>query len=51
MKGIDARLRALERKAEGEAPAAVILFGDDPVPGGITEHTTVLRFEEEDRGL
>ena len=51
MKGIDARLTTLERKAKGEGPAVVILFGDDPVPDNVTERTTVLRFDEEDRGL
>jgi len=48
---IDARLRRLEAAASESGPKVVILFGDDPVPEGATEHTVILRFEEEDRGL
>jgi len=51
MRDIERRLRTLELQAKGEAPAVVILFGSDPIPDSATEDTTVLRFEEEDRGL
>jgi len=48
---IDARLRKLEEAAAESGPAVVVLFGDDPIPEGVTERTAVLRFDEEDRGL
>jgi hypothetical protein len=51
MRDVEARLRRLEAAAEEAGPALVVLFGDDPVPEGVTERTVVLHFKEEDRGL
>jgi len=51
MTSIDARLRALERASIEGAQAVVLLFGDDPIPEGVTEHMVVLRFDERLRDL
>jgi len=48
---METRVRKLEAAASESAPKVVILFGDDPVPEGVTANTTILRFDEEDRGL
>jgi len=51
VRDIEARLIRLEAAAEGTELKMVALFGDDPVPEGVTERTVILRFDEEDRGL
>jgi len=51
MRDIETRLRRLEASLEETEPEVVILFGDDPIPPGVTERTTILRFDEGDRDL
>ena len=48
---METRVRKLEAAASESGPKVVVLFGDDRVPEAATEHTVILRFDEEDRGL
>lgn len=51
MRDVEARLRRLEAAVVGTGPEMVVLFGDDPMPESVTEHTMIVRFNEEDRDL
>jgi len=42
MTSIGARLTALEKKANEDEPAVVLVIGDDPVPENLPPSTVVL---------